>query len=143
MNSRKISRRRGGTAALELAVTLPFVMAAVLGGLDLGRFAYTYIAVTNAARSGAAYASLNPAPVQSGSYNTWITNCYQPAVLDEMRDFNAGSVTIANPVTTIDSSGFQRVRAHVSYPFTTLVNWSMVPNSFNISRDVEMRVIRF
>jgi Flp pilus assembly protein TadG len=47
-------RRRRGAAAAELAMILPLMLILVLGCVDFGRFAYSYIAVTNAARAGAA-----------------------------------------------------------------------------------------
>src|SRR2546423_13511130 len=46
---------RHAVAAVELAVLLPVLTTIVLGCVDFGRFAYNYIAVTNAARAGAAY----------------------------------------------------------------------------------------
>ena len=52
-------RHRRGAAAVELAMILPVLMTIVLGCVDFGRFAYNYIAVTNAARAGASYAIMN------------------------------------------------------------------------------------
>src|SRR5262249_30660371 len=44
---------RRGMAAVELAMCATVLTGIVLGATDFGRFAYTYIAVTNAARAGA------------------------------------------------------------------------------------------
>ena len=45
-------RHRRGVTAVEFALILPLLMTIVLGCVDYGRFAYDYIAVTNAARAG-------------------------------------------------------------------------------------------
>ncbi len=42
---------RRGVAATEFALILPLFLLIVLGCIDYGRFAHTYIAVTNGARS--------------------------------------------------------------------------------------------
>ena len=47
------SSRRSGAVAVELALILPLLVLIVLGAVDFGRFANTYIAVTNACRAGA------------------------------------------------------------------------------------------
>jgi Flp pilus assembly protein TadG len=53
-NKWKLSRydRRRGASATELAIILPLFITIVLSCVDFGRFAYTYIAVSNAARAG-------------------------------------------------------------------------------------------
>ena len=52
-------RHRRGAAAVEFAVILPLLVTIVLGCVDFGRFAYNYIALTNAARAGAAFGCMN------------------------------------------------------------------------------------
>ena len=42
------SAKRRGSATVELAVILSVLMLIAFGCVDLGRFAYTYIAVTSA-----------------------------------------------------------------------------------------------
>ncbi|HYW78410.1 MAG TPA: TadE family protein, partial [Thermoguttaceae bacterium] len=50
---------RCGAAAVELALILIPLTTLVLGAIDFGRFAHGYIAVTNAARAGAGFASMH------------------------------------------------------------------------------------
>src|SRR6266849_1197925 len=60
---------RQGTAAVEFAIILPVVMVLVLGCIDFGRFPHSYIAVTNAARAGAGFGSVNP--YTTATATTW------------------------------------------------------------------------
>jgi Flp pilus assembly protein TadG len=134
-------RQRQGIAAVELAVTLPAILLIVLGCIDFGRFAYTYIAVTNAARAGAGFLSMSSLPVNSTT--SWERGFCQ-AVLDEMgSSFVTTSINVPSPVITLDSMGFRRASVQVSYPFSTLVSWPGIPNSMNLSRTVQMRLVRF
>ena len=50
---------RRGHAAVEFALILPLLVTIIFACIDLGRFAHTYIAVTNAARAGAGFGSSN------------------------------------------------------------------------------------
>ena len=52
--------RRRGASAVELAIVVPVLLTMVLGGFDLGRYTYTYIALSDACRAGASWAMLNP-----------------------------------------------------------------------------------
>src|SRR5262245_46480555 len=85
-------QRRHGVAATEFAFILPLLSLILLACVDLGRFAYSYIAVTNAADAGASYASVNP--YTDATTTSWMTAVRQ-AVLNEMGDFNSGSITVS------------------------------------------------
>ena len=50
-----ILRSECGQSAFELALLTPFVLAMLVGVIELGRYAYISILVGNAARAGAAY----------------------------------------------------------------------------------------
>lgn len=140
----KMSRpsQRQGAAALELAIAMPLIVTLLLGCVDFGRFGHTYIAVTNAARAGADFASMNPVP--SSGASTW-TAGVKEAVADELgSSFDASKIAVPAPVTTVDANGFKRVRVQVNYPFQTLVPWPIIRNNaFTLTRAVEMRVIRY
>ena len=66
----RLRRRRGGSA-VELAIILPIFATLVLATVDFGRFAYNYIAVTNAARAGAAWVMMNPPNNMSSPATGW------------------------------------------------------------------------
>jgi Flp pilus assembly protein TadG len=136
---------RRGAAAAEFALIAPLLVMMVLGATDFGRFAYNYIAVTNAARAGASSGSMNN--FTSSSQSTWSANVTQ-AARDEMTQ-QVGAANVANltvTAATTTDGGLKRVQVTASYPFTTLVNWQWtgldIPHTMNMQRKVEMRIIR-
>ncbi len=140
---RQLSR---GAAATELAVILPVLVTILLGCVDFGRFAYNYIAVTNAARAGAAYAMMNN--YTTSTYSTWVSNitAAAQAEMTGQAGYNSANMTVAAPVVTVEASGLRRVQVTVSYPFQTVVNWSWVglgiPSSLTLQGSTVVRLIR-
>ena len=103
------------------------------------RFAYTYIAVTNAARVGAGYGSSKP--YTTATKANWELKIQQ-AVIGEMGTaFDAARISVPAPVVTTEADGQKRVRVQVSYPFATLVTWPAIPSNVTLTRAVEMRRI--
>jgi len=139
-------RFRSGAAAAELAVIGPLLLTLVLGAVDFGRFAFNYIAVTNAARAGASYGVMNN--FTSSSYSTWtagITQAAKDEMTQQVGSGNIGNLTVSIATST-EGSGVKRVQVTAQYPFTTLVNWQWtglgLPHSLSMARKVEMRLIR-
>lgn len=133
--------RRRGVAAIEFAIVLPILLTILLGATDFGRFSHSRIAIANAARCGAAYASTNP--YDSSNQSAWRTGVAQ-AVTNELSGAAAFdparlTVTVA-PVA--ESGGLWRFSVQVVYPFETLVNWPLLPASFDLKQTVVMRGIR-
>lgn len=60
-------RKQTGQAIAELAILLPVLMLIVLGCLDLGRAYSVWVALCNATREGARYASIYPYTAEDGS----------------------------------------------------------------------------
>jgi Flp pilus assembly protein TadG len=145
--SRTRSRQpRRGAAAAELAIILPLLVTIVLGCVDFGRFAYNYIALTNAARAAAEYAMMNN--YSPSTYNTWVSNA-TTAAQQEMTGqigYSSSSLTVSSPTVTTESSGLKRAQFTVSYPFQTVVNWSYlglaIPNTTTMQRTIVIRLIR-
>ena len=141
----RFAPRRSGSATLELAIVLPMLMSTALLAVDYGRFAYTHIAVTNAARAGAYYGSFHPV----GNKAAWDAAIRQ-AVEDELDVqnnswFDANSLVMAEPLVADDGGGLRRVTVDVSYPFQTLINWPFLPgynDALMLRRVVVMRGIR-
>jgi hypothetical protein len=116
--------------------------------VDLGRFAQTYIAVTNAARAGAGVASSNPVtPLTKPLWDMAVRD----AVEDELTEgdgserFDLNLLTIDPPLIIDEGGGLRRVRIEVSYPFQTLINWPFLPgynDTLTLRKVVVMRSIR-
>lgn len=134
-------RQRRGTAAVEFAVVLPILVTLLLGATDFGRFSYSAIAVANAARSGAAYGSMNP--FTTSSLAVWQAAVKQAAIdeLSQASAFDTSKLTVT-VTSTVESSGMRRVSVQTTYPFKTKVNWLFIPSSFNLTHTVVMRGIR-
>jgi len=126
---------------MEFAIILPVLLTIVLGCVDFGRMAHSYIAVTNAARAGAGYGSTHT--WTSATLSTWQANIRQ-AVIDEMSRLNGFDSTKLSVTTTAttESSGQWRVQVEVSYPFQTAVNWPYLPSSVTLRRVVVLPGIR-
>lgn len=142
--ARRRTRRpdRRGAAMIEFAIVLPVLVTIVLACIDFGRFAYTEINVTNAARVGAAYGSVHP--YSALTLSQWQSNI-RLVVANEMKNvhaYNQSLLTVPNPVVTTDSDGQKRVRVDVTYPFDMLVTWPFLPHHVAIKRTTEMRIIR-
>jgi Flp pilus assembly protein TadG len=137
--ARRSSRR--GLAAVEFAVVLPLLTTILLGATDFGRFSHSAIAVANAARSGAAYASMNP--WNSSTQTAWTAGIRQ-AVTDELSQtvaFDSTELTV-NVTNIVEVGGLRRVSVQVTYPFSTTVTWPFLPSSFDLQQTVVMRTIR-
>ncbi len=132
---------RGGTAAVEFALILPVLMLLLLGCIDFGRFPHSYIAVTNAARAGAGFGSVNP--YTTATATTWKADIKQ-AVIDEMGKLDGFDTTQLNVTSSYidDGNGLWRVKVTVSYPFQTVVNWAGLPNTVTMQQTTVMRGIR-
>jgi Flp pilus assembly protein TadG len=140
-NLRHRRNRRGG-ALVEAAICLPLLVGLVFGCVDFGRFAYTYIAVTNAVRAGAATGSVRS--FTPDSYSDWELGVRQ-AVIAEMEGipgFDETQLQFETPILYADPEQPRRFRLEISYPFETLANWPLVPNQVTMRRSLEMPLIR-
>ncbi len=120
---------RYGSAIVEFTFMLPVLLTITLLCVDFGRFAHYYIAVTNAARAGAAYATANRASIPPAP--SWVIGVRQ-AVQDELSTnswYDPAKLTFPEPVVTKeDSNGLLwRVQVDVTYPFQTLFTWPFLP----------------
>ncbi|HEV2294147.1 MAG TPA: TadE/TadG family type IV pilus assembly protein [Tepidisphaeraceae bacterium] len=137
-------RKPSGVAAVELALVLPLLVTIVLGVVDLGRFAYAHIALSNAARAGADFASVNP--YTGATEINWRTQVRQKVASEMQPIIDADQFGDADLVVTatrsVDPGSLWRVRVEAQYPFEMLVSWPLLPNRIDLRRAVEMRGIR-
>jgi Flp pilus assembly protein TadG len=139
MNRASKKEDRRGAAAAELAILLPLLVLLLLGSVDLGRFAYTYITVTSAARAGAAFGSMNP--YTPNTYTRWqsqVTNAVA-ADMASLSGFNSSSVTVAG---IPESGSLWRVEVTVPYTFKTILTWPGIPSSTTVQQKVALRGMR-
>ncbi len=147
VNQSRITQPRSGLAALELALLLPLILLIVIGCIDFGRFAHSYIGVTNSARAGAGYAHMHPPTV--GTMSLWQANIRQIA-LDELTQTLPASGLTANDVTVNstrvfdqqNNTTFWRAEVTVSMPFRTIIAWPTLPANVTMTRTVKFRGIR-
>ena len=104
MKRRKSER---GQSLLEFALVLPVLLIVLAGVLDLGRLYFAYVAVTDAAGEGAAYAAIHPDDTAE--------------IIARAQEATGGMVEIDEDMVTIvdNPSGLsQAISVEVSYEFT-------------------------
>src|SRR5438046_9117763 len=136
--------RRRGAAAVEFLLILPLLLALVLGCIDFGRFAYTYIAVANAARAGAGYGIMNPyLPSDQPAWATQIQETARDEMNQQIGYVRTSLAVTATAIPEKDAGGTltgrQRVRVDASYPFQTLIPWPFLPSSVTLRQVVGLR----
>ena len=129
-------------AMIELALTLPLLVFAILGGADLARAFALQIAVENGARAGAESYAIDSTPTEFEA---------QAAVVNEINRTPTANVTASNvTVTKAQSDGTACVRpptiatpcfvaVRVQYGWTTIIAWPIVPNSGTFDRTTTIR----
>lgn len=138
---------RSGVAATEMALLLPLLLLIVIGCIDFGRFAHSYLAATNAAREGASFGMLHP--TTAGSLSQWEAAIDQ-AVEEEIEQTLSTHGLTDEEVTTVATRTVEggnpgspwRVAVTVTIPFKSITTFPMLPQNITLSRTVVMRGIR-
>jgi Flp pilus assembly protein TadG len=123
-----------------LAIVLFLLITVVLGCVDFGRFATTFIAVTNAAREGANMGSRHP--FTDTTHELWRKKIKE-AIVDEMSGvprFSEDELTVADPIV-VKANETARVRVQVTYPFEPFVPWLIIPSRLDVTRSAEMPIV--
>ena len=109
-----MARTERGASAVEFAIVLPVLFLVIAGIVDFGRYFFTQIQVTNAAREGARVAIISrgptpdPVPVITDRVKAALPN--QPAA----------SVTIS-PISTCATGSTADASVNVQIPFNWIV----------------------
>jgi Flp pilus assembly protein TadG len=150
-------RLQAGQSLLEFALVTPLLLALLIGGIELGRYAYIGILVGNAARAGAAFGS------QGLVYSAQTGNITAAAVNDFQNNGQTGLAVTSSTSCGCDSGGTTTsavcstsispsagtcgsghwvvmVSVTASGTFTALFNYPGVPPSITVSRTSTMRV---
>lgn len=101
-------RGEKGQNLIEFALILPVLLIILAGVLDLGRLYFAYVAVTDAAAEGVAYAAIHPDDTEG--------------VVDRAQDASGGLIEIDEGLVEVDlpptvASGAP-ISVTVSYTFT-------------------------
>lgn len=133
--SRWGQRRRAsrGQALVELALIVPILVLMLAVAADFGRAFTAYIAVSSAAREGAAFGMMSTA-------NAANTGAIQSAALADAPTIWGVAPTVAR-TSGNDANGYAFVRVTVAYTFTPIIRIPPIPNSINMTRTVQMRII--
>ena len=123
---------RPGTAAVELAVLLPFLAFMFVLAVDWARIFYFSQVVENCARQGALYASDSKAPA-----NNLYASVQAAALADASNLSPQPTVTSA---TGTDAAGNAYVTVTVTWTFQTITRFPGVPSIVNLTRTVQMRL---
>jgi Flp pilus assembly protein TadG len=150
-----------GQSLLEVALLTPMLLALLLGGIELGRYAYFSILVGNAARAGAAYGaqnlvlSVDTAGIQTAAKNDFQNNGQNTSKLTVISSNSCGCdstgavspasscSTATNPGAGICTSGGHwvvMVSVTASGTINSLFNYPGIPKSPTVSSTATLRV---
>ncbi len=128
----KFKRKERGQSLVEFALILPVLLIILAGVLDLGRLYYAYVAVTDAAAEGAAYAAIHPDDADQ--------------IFDRAQAASGGLIEIDEGMVEIEcptiASG-DPITVTVSYTFTVVTPFinAMVPDDMLMLRAVASEAI--
>jgi Flp pilus assembly protein TadG len=148
-----------GQTLVEVALLTPLLLALLVGGIELGRYAYIAILVGNAARAGAGYGaqnlvlSVDTAGIQTAADNDFRNNGQNVSDLTVTSTTscgcdNGGTTTSAacstttNPTAGTCAAGHWVVMVQVtaSGTFNSLFSYPGIPSSITVSKTSTMRV---
>lgn len=114
-------QREEGQSAFEFILLLPMFILLILLLIDFGILMFEHVAVSNAAREGARY----------GSVNCGGTDCLAQDVIDRTKERSSGIVTLDSEVLVSWPLGTSRgdpiaVRVRHDYEFL-FVPWATIP----------------
>ena len=128
---RPVPAGRRAVAAVELAILLPLLVFLFIIGIDFARAFYFQLTLTNCARNGAMYGSMDPA------HSTDTAGIQAMALADASNLSPAPTVT---STTGSDAQGNPYVAVTVTWTFNTVTNYPGSPGAIVLSRTVQMRV---
>lgn len=162
-----VFRHEGGQSIVELALAVPILIFALIGGIDLMRVAAIQQAVQNAARSGAEVIGQNSKIGEDAVLNAIsgeldktpglrgarVGKCTQQsgappspspcASLPPAVSFvYQGTLKDGTTSCPSNSAGLCFVRVEVLYRFNTIVPWPYVPNVITVDRGTSMPILR-
>ncbi len=131
----KKQNQSAGQGLVEFSLTLPILMLILVGILDLGRLAATYVILTDAAREGARYGA------STSANSTKIAQRIHGEVTGSLVDYTQ----MPAPVVTCspDCSVGNSVQVQVTYPFTFITTYIFAGvSTMNISAQATFQIMQ-
>ena len=141
-------RRERGQSLVELAFVVPLLLLLLVGIVEIGRFAFYSIVVSNAARAGAQYgaqslataadtAGITAAANNDGQGGTGLT-----VTSSQLCGCSGATLSAACPATlcALPNHALVYVRVQVVGAFPSLFRYPGLPASINVTSVEEMRV---
>lgn len=159
VRARTFLRLQSGQSLVEVALLTPILLALLVGGIELGRYAYLGILVGNAARAGAAYGaqslpqSVDTTDIQTAADNDFQNNGQDVSALTVTSTTscgcdNGGTTTSAVCSTTSNTTAGTCAAGHwvvmvsvtASGTFNSIFSYPGIPKSITVSRTSTIRV---
>lgn len=131
------SRRRQksrGQSLVEFAVLLPLLVLILALAADFGRAFTAYIAISSAAREGAAYGMQSTIQANDAAG-------IEAAVLADAPNIWGTAPTVSVAPPSKDAQNYDKVSVTVNYTFSTILPIPPIPNTVALTRTVSMRVL--
>lgn len=125
--------RRKGQGIVEMALLAPILVFILMATVDFARAYSAYIEVSNSARAGAIYGSRSTSSANDA-------NAVRDAALADSPTIFGTAPTVSSS-TANDSDGYEQITVTVDYTFTVLTGFPGLPNSVDMTRTVQMRVV--
>jgi Flp pilus assembly protein TadG len=133
----------GGQTVLELALLMPLMLLLLVGLIEIGRFAYFDILVSNAARAGAQYGaqSLIQAADVNGIQTAAQSDGLATMTITSTQQCTCVAGTLGGcPVGGVCAQPMVYVQVTASEKFNSLFNYPGLPKSMTLASTATMRV---
>jgi Flp pilus assembly protein TadG len=143
-SSRTLFNRRKGQSMVEFALILPVMVLIIAGIFDLGRAFFAAITITNAAREGARYGTLNQDEFQgicNAAFNEAQTS--KITLIYSNISVSCGSSNVicqASGTTGVACPDNYPITVKVSYDYNDMILKFFFPNPIHMEKQVEMLV---
>jgi Flp pilus assembly protein TadG len=148
---RILCKANHGASLVELAMVVPLLLLLVFGAVDFGRAYYVNIELVNAAHAGAEYGSLFPSDTTgivtaaskpnepSVSFNTPTVTYGCECSDGSLYSASCSPAPSCTANTTRSGTYVHRVKVTTSAVYKTLVPWTGIPSTFNLSSTATIR----
>jgi hypothetical protein len=141
--ARVIAQAERGQSIIELALILPLLLLLLVGTIEIGRFAYYSILVSNAARAGAQYGAQNLATaadtigIQTAARNDGLATL----TVTSLQECGCSGLALGGcPAGGLCANPLVYVEVTAKQTFASLFHYPGLPASMTLTSTVKMRV---